>query len=78
MKKRSVVALLVLSTVFLFFVTTVPVHAQGKAMKLRLSVQWPPQHPITKMIDQWGKDVEKATAGRITVIFLSSCRLAFR
>jgi TRAP-type transport system periplasmic protein len=76
MKKTSVVALLVLLTVFLFFVTTVPVHAQGKAMKLRLSVQWPPQHPITKMIDQWGKDVEKATAGRITVTVFASNTLS--
>ena len=76
MKKRSVVALLVLLTVFLFFVTTVPVHAQEKTMKLRLSVMWPPQHPWTKMFDQWGKDVEKATAGRITVTVFAASTLS--
>ena len=76
MKKRSVVALLVLLTVFLFSVTTVPVHAQEKTMKLRLSVMWPPQHPWTKMFDQWGKDVEKATAGRITVTVFAASTLS--
>jgi len=54
----------------------VPAQAQEKATKLRLSVQWPPQHPITKMIDQWGKDVEKATAGRITVTVFASNTLS--
>jgi TRAP-type C4-dicarboxylate transport system substrate-binding protein len=76
MKKRSVVTLLVLFTVFLFFLTSIPVHAQGKAMKLRLSLQWPPQHPITKNLEQWGKDVEKATEGRITVTVFASNTLS--
>jgi TRAP-type C4-dicarboxylate transport system substrate-binding protein len=76
MKKRSVIALFVLLTVSLFFLTSIPAQAQEKAMKLRLSVQWPPQHPITKMIDQWGKDVEKATAGRITVTVFASNTLS--
>jgi len=76
MKKRSLVTLLVLFSVFLFFVTSIPVHAQGKAMKLRLSVQWPPQHAITKNFEQWGKDVEKATSGRITVTVFASNTLS--
>jgi TRAP-type transport system periplasmic protein len=76
MKTRSVVTLVVLLTVSLFFLTSIPVHAQGKAMKLRLSLQWPPQHPITKNLEQWGKDVEKATAGRITVTVFASNTLS--
>ena len=76
MKRRSVVTLLVLLTVFLFFLTSIPVHAQEKVMKLRLSVQWPPQHPITKNFEQWGKDVEKATSGRITVTVFASNTLS--
>jgi TRAP-type transport system periplasmic protein len=51
-------------------------QAQEKAMKLRLSVMWPPQHPWTKMFDQWGKDVEKATAGRITVTVFAANTLS--
>jgi TRAP-type C4-dicarboxylate transport system substrate-binding protein len=76
MKKRSVIALLVLLPVFLFFLTSIPVNAQEKAMKLRLSVQWPMQHPHTKLFAEWGKDVEKATAGRITVTVFASNTLS--
>ena len=76
MKRRSVVTLLVLLTVSLFFLTSIPVQAQEKAMKLRLSVMWPPQHPWTKTFDQWGKDVEKATAGRITVTVFAANTLS--
>jgi TRAP-type C4-dicarboxylate transport system substrate-binding protein len=45
-------------------------------MKLRLSVMWPPQHAITKLLDQWGKDVEKATGGRVTVTVFASNTLS--
>jgi TRAP-type C4-dicarboxylate transport system substrate-binding protein len=76
MKKGSVIALLVLLMAFLFFSTSTPVNAQEKVMKLRLSVMWPPQHPWTKMFDQWGKDVEKATAGRITVTVFAASTLS--
>jgi TRAP-type C4-dicarboxylate transport system substrate-binding protein len=60
-----------------FVLSLIPVtaHAQ-KAMKLRLSVMWPPQHPITKLHEQWGKDVEKATAGRVTVSVFPSNTLS--
>ena len=67
MKKRSAIAVFVLVAVFLFFVTSIPAQAQEKTMKLRLSVQWPAQHPHTKLFAEWGKDVEKATNGRVTV-----------
>jgi TRAP-type transport system periplasmic protein len=76
MKKRSVVTLLVFLTVFLFFLTSIPAHAQEKAMKLRLSSMWPPQHPLTKAYEQWGKDIEKATAGRVTVTVFAGSTLS--
>jgi TRAP-type transport system periplasmic protein len=76
MKRRSGVTWLVLLAVFLFFLSSVPVHAQEKTMKLRLSVMWPPQHPWTKTFDQWGKDVEKATAGRVTVTVFAANTLS--
>jgi TRAP-type C4-dicarboxylate transport system substrate-binding protein len=37
---------------------------------------WPPQHPWTKTYDQWGKDVEKATGGRITVTVFAANTLS--
>ena len=76
MKKRVVFTWLVLLAVSLFFLTSIPVQAQEKTMKLRLSVMWPPQHPWTKTFDQWGKDVEKATAGRITVTVFAANTLS--
>ena len=76
MKKRSVIALFVLVSVFLFFSTSIPAQAQEKTMKLRLSVQWPAQHPHTKLFTEWGKDVEKATNGRVTVTVFAANTLS--
>jgi TRAP-type C4-dicarboxylate transport system substrate-binding protein len=68
MKKRSFFVLLVFVTVFLFFLTSIPAQAQEKAMKLRLSTMWPTQHPLTRLFADWGKDVEKATKDRKSVV----------
>src|SRR5512134_441075 len=76
MKRSSVVTWFVLLTVSLFVFTSIPVYAQEKTMKLRLSVMWPPQHPWTKTFDQWGKDIEKATGGRITVTVFAANTLS--
>jgi TRAP-type transport system periplasmic protein len=75
MKKKLFCLLLVLG--FLAF-TLAPLAAQAqeKTMKLRLSVMWPPQHPWTKTFDQWGKDVEKATNGRVTVTVFAANTLS--
>jgi len=76
MNKRSVVTLVVLLMVSLFFLTSIPVQAQEKAMKLRLSTIWPPQHPFSQMFGEWGKDIEKATQGRITVTVFAANTLS--
>lgn len=76
MKKRSFVALFVLVTVFLFFLTSIPAQAQEKTMKLRLSTMWPTQHPLTRLFADWGKDVEKATNGRVTVTVFAASTLS--
>jgi TRAP-type C4-dicarboxylate transport system substrate-binding protein len=76
MKKRFVVTLLVFLMVFLFFLTSIPAQAQEKTMKLRLSTMWPPQHPHSVLFNQWGKDVEKATQGRVTVTLFAASTLS--
>jgi TRAP-type C4-dicarboxylate transport system substrate-binding protein len=58
------------------FLLSTSVLAQEKAMKLRLSTFWPPQHPFTKLLGEWGKDVEKATSGRITVTVFAASTLS--
>jgi TRAP-type C4-dicarboxylate transport system substrate-binding protein len=76
MKKFLLVLCCVLLAAWALSVSAVPAQAQEKVMKLRLSSIWPPQHPMTKLFDQWGKDVEKATAGRITVTVFASNTLS--
>jgi TRAP-type C4-dicarboxylate transport system substrate-binding protein len=75
MKKTVFFVCLVLG---FFALSLIPIcaQAQQKATKLRLSTMWPPQHPFTKLYDQWGKDVEKATEGRITVTVFAASTLS--
>jgi TRAP-type C4-dicarboxylate transport system substrate-binding protein len=75
MRKKLCCLWLVLGFIVFAFVP-LAVQAQEKTMKLRLSVMWPPQHPWTKLYDQWGKDVEKATAGRVTVTVFAANTLS--
>jgi TRAP-type C4-dicarboxylate transport system substrate-binding protein len=75
MKKKLLCVWLVLGF-FAFALFPLAVSAQEKAMKLRLSVMWPPQHHFTKLYDQWGKDVEKATNGRVTVTVFAANTLS--
>ena len=64
---------IVLFVAFVFCMTTVPAQAQ---MKLRLSTMWPAQHPMSVLFGEWGKDVEKATAGRVTVTVFAANTLS--
>lgn len=65
MKKRFALKLICLVSVFIFLISATNLFAD--TLKLRLSSMWPPHHPHTKLLEQWGKDVEKATNGRVTV-----------
>ena len=76
MKKGFFISLFVLTIVFMFFLTSIPAHAQEKVMKLRLSTMWPPTHPHSVLFNQWGKDVEKATQGRVTVTLFAASTLS--
>ncbi len=76
MKKGYVLALVALLAVFLFCIVSGPAHAQDKAMKLRLSSMWPPMHPLTKLLDQWGKDITKATGDRVVITVFASSTLS--
>jgi TRAP-type C4-dicarboxylate transport system substrate-binding protein len=71
----SVLCLACLSTVA-FMIMVFPFNAQAQEMKLRYSVIWPQMHPMTKLMVEWGKDVEKATEGRIKTTMFASNTLA--
>jgi len=49
---------------FLFFIS--PGLAQDKTVKLKYSNFFPPVHPISKLAEEWCKEVEKRTNGRVT------------
>jgi TRAP-type C4-dicarboxylate transport system substrate-binding protein len=72
--KRSVSVLCMACLTMVAFMTLVlPFKAHGQEIKLRYSVIWPQMHPMTKLMVQWGEDVEKATQGRIkTTMFASN------
>lgn len=74
MAKRFMVRIFFLAAVFIFFVLAT--NSFADTMKLRLSAMWPPQHPHTKLLDQWGKDIEKATNGRVSVTVFASNTLS--
>ncbi len=74
--KRKLFCLLVVLGILAVALAPLSASAQEKAMKLRLSTMWPPQHPFSKLFDQWGKDVEKATNGRITTTVFAANTLS--
>lgn len=77
MRRSFGVISIVLFVVMAFCVTSVTIaQAQEKVLKLRLSTMWPPTHPHSKLFNQWGKDVEKATQGRVTVTLFAASTLS--
>ena len=43
--------------------------APEKVLKLRYASYFPPTHPMSKLEEEWGKEVEKRTDGRIKITF---------
>jgi TRAP-type transport system periplasmic protein len=76
MKKRGLVLSTAFLTVFAFLAMLSPFKAQAQEIKLRYSVIWPQMHPMTKLMVEWGSDVEKATGGRIKTSMFASNTLA--
>ena len=74
--RKKLFCLLLVCSFLAFALAPLAAQAQEKTMKLRLSVMWPPQHPWTKTFDAWGKDVEKATNGRVTVTVFAANTLS--
>jgi TRAP-type transport system periplasmic protein len=71
MKRGLGVLCIVAFMVVAFLATSVPVHAQGKVVKLRYSNFFPPVHPISKMAEEWCREVEKRTNGRVKITYFA-------
>jgi TRAP-type C4-dicarboxylate transport system substrate-binding protein len=50
-------------------VTSIPVQAQE--LKLRYSNMYPPPHPFTKMMEDWAKEIDTKTQGRVKITLFS-------
>jgi TRAP-type transport system periplasmic protein len=69
MKKGLGITLIIVGMMVAFFLATTPLHAQEKVIKLRYSNLYPPVHPISKLSEEWCKEVEKRTNGRVKVSY---------
>jgi TRAP-type transport system periplasmic protein len=69
MKRNMSLALFTVFLTAVFIVTCGPLYAQDKVIKLRYSDFAPPSHPRSKLTDEWCKDVEKRTNGKIKISY---------
>ncbi len=56
-------------TLFCFFVFTCPVRSEEKVVKLKFSTFSPPMSRLAGLAEQWCKEVEKRSNGKIKVAF---------
>jgi TRAP-type C4-dicarboxylate transport system substrate-binding protein len=67
MKKKGLIFCLVCLSLSAFLLTALPHQVLGQEIKLRYSHIWPPVHPIAKLAEEWAREVEKATQGRLKI-----------
>ncbi len=73
--KRILVTWIVMCMSLLFFVGPTPLRAQEKSIKLRYSNFFPPVHEISKLSEEWCKEVEKRTNGRVKISYFPGATL---
>lgn len=77
MKKSYGLRIFVAIMVFAFLcITTSPIITQEKVVKLRYSNFFPPMHPISKLAEEWCKEIEKRTDGRVKFTYFPGNTLA--
>jgi TRAP-type C4-dicarboxylate transport system substrate-binding protein len=76
MKRCMSVAVMWMCTSFLFFISApASVHAGEETIKLRYSNFFPPVHAISKLSEEWCKEIEKRTNGRVKIIYFPGATL---
>jgi TRAP-type C4-dicarboxylate transport system substrate-binding protein len=63
--RKNLGLLLALAMLGAFFVSYGPLYAQDKGIRLRYSSFYPPVHPVSKLAEEWCKEIEKRTNGRV-------------
>jgi TRAP-type transport system periplasmic protein len=71
--KKGFGAVVILTGILLavFLLASPPAQADEKVIKLRYSNFFPPVHPISKLSEQWCKEVEKRTNGRVKFTYFA-------
>ncbi|MBI5443922.1 MAG: TRAP transporter substrate-binding protein [Deltaproteobacteria bacterium] len=69
MKKGFSVRGAVLTAVGAALLLSGAARAEEHVVKLRYSNMWPPVHPISKLGEEWCKEVEKRTEGRVKISY---------
>jgi TRAP-type transport system periplasmic protein len=75
MKKHGIVCLVVFFAVFCIMAAAGSAQAQEKVIKLKYSNFFPPVHKMSTLADQWCKEVEKRTNGRVKINYFPSSTL---
>ncbi|OPY80140.1 MAG: Sialic acid-binding periplasmic protein SiaP precursor [Syntrophorhabdus sp. PtaU1.Bin058] len=76
MRKHCVLWCIVSIVAIVFLASAIPVNAREKVVKLRYSNFFPPVHPISKLAEEWIKEVEKRTNGRVKISYFPGNTLA--
>ncbi len=69
--KKCIVFFCLLFALTLIVGFTGPVQAQEKVIKLKYSNFFPPSHKNSILSEQWGKEIEKRTNGRVKVTYFA-------
>lgn len=72
MRRVSAAVRIVLFTVISAMFLCSSAWAQQKVIKLRYSDMFPPAHRMSQLADEWCKEVQKRTNGRVTVTYFSA------
>jgi len=67
MKKKMFVLLLTLMTAVMMFGTASTAASAASPVELKLAHAWATTHHVHVILDQWTKDVEQATKGRVKI-----------
>jgi TRAP-type C4-dicarboxylate transport system substrate-binding protein len=75
MKRNSSILWVSTCIIFLLFVSYTPLYAQEKTVRLRYSNFFPPMHSIGKLSEEWCKEIEKRTQGRVKIVYFPGATL---
>ena len=76
MKKTFAISFVVLLWAVVSWIFPCAAWAQEKTVTLRYANFFPPVHPISLLSEEWGKEVEKRTNGRVKITYFHGGSLA--